>query len=121
MLNMYWVYQIQTNQFLADKINHLGREAARELRECVPYFVKMDLMFHGSKAYTPEAKQHFNVVAEVEARDLDEVFELMNLWDNEERIYPVSDRMHSLSVGDIIFDGTEWHMVDNSGFTTIEA
>jgi hypothetical protein len=58
-------------------------------------------------------------VCEIAASNLDQVFDIGNIGP-EEKIVRL-DRMHSVSVGDIIEDPTgEFHMVDDFGFNKIQ-
>lgn len=84
---------------------------------------RRDVMFSGgSKGWNPHYFKTYRMVASVEARDLDEVFEIGNI--GPQRPGASIDRhhrMHSVSVGDIVRDedGT-WHMVDGCGFAVVE-
>lgn len=75
------------------------------------------------KAYSNTQMGKFNEgfgfyekVAEIEANDLEHVFTISNLGNNEEAV-----RMHSLSVGDIVVDsnGIQWGC-DRVGFVELE-
>jgi hypothetical protein len=81
---------------------------------------KRDLMFDGSECYRAEMSEHFVKVAEVEASDLDDVFHIGNGYGDQSKIQRVAERMHSVSVGDIIQtqDGYLW-MVDPEGFKCV--
>lgn len=96
------VYQIPTNNYRADD-------------------VRCDLMLRGSKEWKTEYFDLFLHVANVATDDMNEVFEVMNLWNNDEIIEVVGSKVRSLSVGDIIMkdDKTFW-MVDSCGFTEVK-
>ena len=83
---------------------------------------KRDLMFDGSESFRKEMLAHFAKVAEVDSSgvDLDDVFHIGNGYGDQNKIRRVSDRMHSVSVGDIIqtVDGYLW-MVDPEGFECV--
>ena len=40
----------------------------------------------------------------VDADDEEEAFELTNLWEKPEKVAKIADKMHSMSVGDVIID-----------------
>ena len=46
---------------------------------------------------------HYDLVAKVDTNDLEEAFELMNLWDHPERVTKLSS-CSSMSVGDVVED-----------------
>ena len=91
--------------------NHAKQFAAREAGE----------IRFGDTASVEDGFKHFVHVATVDADDLDEAFELTNLWNDEDRVEKKAP-MHSASVGDVFRapDGT-YHMVDNVGFTPVWA
>jgi hypothetical protein len=65
-----------------------------------------------------EAAAMYEMVAEIDANDLDEVFEIGNIGPekNIKRLKP----MHSVSVGDVILDNVgNAFFVDNYGFGTV--
>jgi len=65
-----------------------------------------------------EAAAMYEMVAEIDAKDLDEVFEIGNIGPekNIKRLKP----MHSVSVGDVILDSVgNAFFVDNYGFGTV--
>lgn len=114
----YQVLQIHVTDAEADLINETGDFNA------VPKFtaqLKMRRQFDGD--ITGIAKDAFNSgyfthVANITASDLDHVFQISNmgLEENIERL----DRMHSVSVGDIIIDENNivW-VVANFGFEEV--
>lgn len=71
------------------------------------------------------AKGHYEKVAEIEGNDLEHVFHISNCpWDREElepRITRLTERMHSVSVGDIVVDGNgiQWGVAD-IGFDEVQ-
>lgn len=78
---------------------------------------KRDLMF-GSKDFKHDMFQYFTEVAKVETDDLEEAFELTNIWEDESKITRFT-RMSSTSVGDILQKEDRYFMVDNFGFTEL--
>jgi hypothetical protein len=111
----FTVYQIQISRSVSDQINQLGHEgAATKFPE---YRAKLDTMF-GSEGYKTEYKQFYAPVCEIEAADLDDVFDIGNMGP-EEHIKKLAP-MHSINVGDIIEDETgAQYMVDSFGFKQI--
>jgi len=61
----------------------------------------------------------YKVVAEVDSNNLTETFELMNVWNQPEKI-TVLNPHHSLSVGDILVKDNVEYVVDNIGFKKLE-
>jgi hypothetical protein len=61
--------------------------------------------------------RYYSHVADIEAETLDGVFRIGNIGPEYaiDRFKP----MHSISVGDIIFDGERFHFVDRIGFRDI--
>lgn len=60
-------------------------------------------------------------VATVDTDSLDETFRLTNLWKEPEKVNKISEKMHSVSVGDILLteDG-QYHLVAGFGFDEVE-
>lgn len=75
---------------------------------------KRELMF-GSEGFTPDMLRHFTAVAKVATDDLEEAFELTNLWNDESKVTRL-ERMSSTSVGDIFSKDGRYFMVDSFGF-----
>jgi hypothetical protein len=79
----------------------------------------MDIRFQGSAKWKPSMFAYFSPVCEIAASNLDQVFDIGNIGP-EEKITRL-DRMHSVSVGDIIQNPTgEFYMVDDFGFEKIQ-
>ena len=114
------VYQFHMSDAAFDKVNAVGwggdfGEFATEVE------IHREVKFEGAEKYRPEMSEYFELVAIVEARDLDDVFKVGNIGPDE-AITRVADRMHSISVGDIIEDHEtgECFMVDITGFSKVE-
>jgi hypothetical protein len=106
---MITIYQIQPTNSQIDAFN---------AGQSVPSLeAKRSLMF-GSNKFTPSMLQYFTEVAEVDTNDLEEAFELTNLWNDESKVTRFS-RMSSTSVGDIFRLGDRFFMVDTFGFETL--
>jgi hypothetical protein len=106
---MITIYQIKTTDEQIVALNS-GRS--------VPSFeAKRSLMFGASK-FTPDMLQHFTEVARVDTDDLEEAFELTNLWEDMDKVEKFT-RMSSTSVGDIFLKGDAFYMVDNFGFVAL--
>ena len=116
----YTVYQIQPTREQYEEVNKHGWGVLQETR-MEKLRAKQDLQLHGAQAYEGWMKHHFYAVAIVEADSLEEVSRLTNLWDDESKVYKMSDKMHSLSMGDIVFDGSDFMMVDMFGFKKIDS
>lgn len=63
----------------------------------------------------------YDVVAGVSAESLDDVFHITNLWNQPEKVHKFKE-MHSLSVGDVIFDNQtkKYNIVARYGFIEVE-
>lgn len=75
---------------------------------------KRKLMF-GSKGFSPSMLKYFAAVADVHTDDLEEAFEVTNLW-NKPEIVDRFSKMSSTSVGDIFAKDGRFFMVDTFGF-----
>jgi hypothetical protein len=113
----YRVYQLKIARHVYDHVNEVGHaEAAVKYPE---WKVAQDVRFQGSAKWEPSMFAYFTPVCEIAATSLNEVFEIGNIGP-EHKIVRL-DRMHSVSVGDIIQDPTgEFHMVDDFGFNTVQ-
>jgi hypothetical protein len=78
---------------------------------------KRTLMF-GARKFQPNMFSYFTEVAKVDTDDLEEAFELTNLWEDVAKITRI-ERMSSTSVGDIFQKGDRYFMVDNFGFAEL--
>ena len=118
----YSVYQFHMSDGAFDKINSVGwggdfGEFAAEVE------IQREVKYEGSQGFRPEMGKYFTKVAEIEAGDLEDVFRVGNIGPRTEAgesLTRVADRMHSVSVGDIIqtVDGYLW-MVDPEGFECV--
>lgn len=114
----YKIYQINITGKDADEIN--GMENPRENH---PKFkANTHAMFEEWDQINYDFYSH---VANIEANDLEHVFHISNWpWDREELESRIErlDRMHSLSVGDIVVDGNgvAWG-VEGYGFKELES
>jgi hypothetical protein len=103
---MITIYQIQATSQQVDDFN---------AGQSVPLIeAKRNLMF-GSKGFNPSMLQYFTEVATVDTDDLEEAFELTNLWNDPSKVNRKT-RMSSTSVGDIFAMNGRYYMVDNFGF-----
>ena len=66
-------------------------------------------------------EENYVIVAKIEANDLDEVFEIGNIGP-EEKIIRSENPMHSISVGDVIYNDQDktYTIVKGFGFATLE-
>jgi hypothetical protein len=81
-------------------------------------YAKYDMMF-GAKNWKPEFAQFYIAAYEVATDDLEEAFELTNLWDDMNKINFLADPGPSSSVGDIFVYDDQCFIVDNFGFTQV--
>jgi hypothetical protein len=77
-------------------------------------------MMLGAKQWETDFAQYYTPVYEVNTNDLEEAFELTNLWNDMNKINLCADPGPSSSVGDIFVDWIgQCFIVDNMGFTQI--
>lgn len=119
---MYKVFQFHASSELRARINDVGWNNVRQTNPETA--ILMDVSFvGGSELYEPWMFKHYTQVAEVEgANDLSQVFHVGNLGSTDTvTITRTSERMHSISVGDIIQDSDGvYYMVDRYGFAEVE-
>ena len=77
------------------------------------------LLTWGSVKWDETFWRFFQPVATVETDDLEDAFKIMNLWEEPEKVERITDRIRSLSVGDIIKKDGRFYMVDSFGFGEI--
>ena len=112
----FTVKQIQIADHVYDTVNAEGRFGFRAAAALFPeYHARLDTMMSGSKGYKTQYAEYYSPVCEIEADDLNGVFQIGNIGP-EESITRLG-QMHSVSVGDIIVDpqGVEY-MVNSFGF-----
>jgi len=115
------VYQFHMSDAAFDKVNAVGwggdfGEFATEVE------IHREVKFEGAEKYRPEMSEYFELVAEMtDISNLEEVFHVGNGYGDQSKMTRVADRMHSLSVGDIIFchDTNTFLMCDPEGWTGI--
>ena len=119
MSQPWTVFQIEVPREQYGEVNRLGWGALdnpgmEQLR------AKQALQLEGYEDYEPWMRKYFKPVAIVEAESLDHVFELTNLWNDQEKVDRLRD-LHSTSVGDMILDGVtgKFWMVDGCGFSEV--
>jgi len=77
-------------------------------------------MMMGAKKWQHEFAQYYVAAYEVATYDLEEAFDLTNLWNDMNKINFLADPGPSSSVGDIFVDlKGQCFIVDNYGFTQI--
>lgn len=122
---LYTVYQSSARKSdeYYTRMNTLGRDEACKK---YPLYGKLDMLsfFGTDHKLSPEIDEEilndYEVVAKVEASGLDDVFRIMNVWDDESAVERIAERIWSLSVGDMvetpegkkfIVDGHGWYEV----------
>lgn len=98
-----------------NEINDLGWEDAIAKYPAVG--AAMNVARWGSEKFDPETFKFWSKVAEIDTNYLDEAYEIHNLG-IEEKITRFGTQ-HSLSIGDILFDGTHHFMCNSVGFAKI--
>ena len=114
-MKKYQVHQIQISDEIHDDVNRLGHAGAA--KKYPAYAAYMAMSFHGSERFDIRFLEHYTVVAEIDAEDLEQVFVIGNIGPEENitRIRP----MHSISVGDIVELKGQYFVVDSTGFTSL--
>lgn len=97
---MITVYQIKLAN---DQINLAAQEA------------KLNVML-GASNFRISDLRYYTETMKVDTDDLEEAFELTNLWDQPARVTRFGSGQSSTSVGDIFQKGERFYMVDSFGF-----
>src|SRR6056297_3033273 len=100
---MITIYQIQLTDEQIDIINERGHDAVPAQR------AKLNVMFGASKFRTFDL-QYYTETMQVDTDNLEEAFELTNLWNQPERIARIGNAQSSTSVGDIFQKGDRFYM-----------
>ena len=98
-----------------DEINALGFAGAIDKYPAIR--AAMNAIRFGSDKFDSKDLEFWSKVAEIDTTYLDEAYEIHNRG-IEEKITRFDDQ-HSLSVGDILFDGTHYFMCNSRGFGKI--
>jgi hypothetical protein len=107
-MKMIKVYQIQLTDAEVDALNR-----GEQFEKGKAYFSRM---FDGT--FKPEIFEHYTHVANVATDNMEQAFELMNLWNDETKVERLG-RCSSMSVGDILeVDGQRFRCA-SFGFTAL--
>ena len=115
------VYQFHLSRDADYAVDELGWSESKLVHPEVA--IQRDVKFEGSEKYQSWMFNHYNLVAEMtDISNLEEVFHIGNGYGEQSKMTRVADRMHSLSVGDIIFchDTNTYLMCDPMGWTAID-
>ena len=105
----YKVFQFQLDDADIDAANARGWDASDKLR------TYMEVRFG---RWTSVAHKYYDLVAEIEANDLEQVFDIGNI--GPESAITRHAPMHSVSVGDVVLDPQgNMHLVAPVGFAKI--
>ena len=117
-MNRYTVYQFKLSHEAADEVNRVGWDEAMKLFPEVEINLRVSFM-GGSTNFSEWMSEYYNPVCTIDAESLNQVFHIGNMGPEEsiERLAP----MHSVSVGDVIFDSQNntYTMVDGDGFSEL--
>lgn len=105
---MIKVYQIQLTDAEIAAINR-----GDHTEKTKAYF---DRMF--DETFKDENCKHYTHVANVQTDDMEEAFELMNLWEDESKVEKLG-RCSSMSVGDLLEVDGKLYRCASFGFTAI--
>jgi len=109
---MITIYQIQLTDEQIDRVNAYGHDSVPAQK------ARMNVMF-GAKNFQHSDFQYYTPTMSVNTDDLEEAFELTNLWNDKTRVNRFGLRQSSSSVGDIFRKGDQFYMVDSFGFTRL--
>ena len=113
---MFTVYQIIIDEMTYRQIDVLGH---KEASDRFPAYGTAQALRRGSARYTHDMRVHFTKVAEIDADNLNEVFEIGNGYGDQSKLNRLS-KMHSVSVGDLIVDSKgDWYMVEPMGWSLV--
>ena len=110
---IYEIYQIRLSETVMDATQWVrDHEALIKVYPEYKAHLKTNIGVYDDSFF-----QFYSHVSDIEAHTLDDVFRIGNIGPESSitRYKP----MHSLSVGDIIFDGERFHFVDRIGFRDI--
>lgn len=110
---MITIYQIQLTNEQIDTINAHGHDSVPAQK------AKLDVMF-GSEGFKVENLKYYTMTMTVDTLELEEAFELTNLWNDKSRVVRCGARQSSSSVGDIFGKDGRYYMVDRFGFTELK-
>ena len=110
---MITIYQIQLTNEQIDTINAHGHDSVPAQK------AKLDVMF-GSEGFKVENLKYYTMTMTVDTPELEEAFELTNLWNDKSRVVRYGARQSSSSVGDIFGKDGRYYMVDRFGFTELK-
>ncbi len=112
-MTKYTIFQIHLTDAQRDQVN----AAKDEYPEF--YTKKLNAEFSPTAEAILDAFDMYKPVAKIEAEDLEKVFEIGNIGP-EGKIERL-DQMHSVSVGDLVFDPNTgiYHYVDSFGFAEL--
>lgn len=110
---MITIYQIQLTNEQIDTINAHGHDSVPAQK------AKLDVMF-GSEGFKVENLKYYTMTMTVDTTELEEAFELTNLWNDKSRVVRHGVRQSSSSVGDIFGKDGRYYMVDRFGFTELK-
>lgn len=121
MTKIFNIYQNQLDKETRDELNRIGWDEAADKFSSVR--THLEMTFHASaEKFQPEMSSDYELVAQIEAEGLEDVFRISNLGNQEESVTRFAP-MHSLSVGDVVEDtsnGGFWLCCDY-GFEEISA
>lgn len=121
------IHQLQLTSEEVHHLNSVGREAAHK----EPKFKAYDDVRSLGSGYIPEYWQYYEQQGDIEIefrpQEVDSVLENIFAAGNDNGYGPIGKDYHryehafSISVGDIIKIGESMWIVDNAGFTKVEA
>ena len=113
------LFQFQMTREYAEVVNAVGWETAIAANPEI--MIHREVKFGGSAEFQPWMFDHYQVVAQITANGLDEVFHIGNGYGDQDKIVRL-ERMHSMSVGDVVLchDTNTYFMCDPMGWTAVD-
>lgn len=114
MLN---VYQIILSDAMIQTANREGRRCATSNFPEYEAYLRLQM---GADDFMGDDFAQFTKVAMVDCDDVEDAFDIMNRWSPEDEAKVTRiNRLHSLSVGDIVEKDGKFFLCDNCGFKEV--
>jgi hypothetical protein len=119
-MTVYTVHQLKLNDEVYKAVNELGHQGASDKFPIWAFKMDMFIVDENFSPLTDEQIGFYHPVCTIIAKDLEDVFRIGNIGP-EENITYLTNRMHSMSGGDIIVNNKtgEANMVASIGFNKV--
>ena len=118
-MNNFLLFQINMTPDEVNVVNREGWEFAKMMFPRVKAYLANSISFSREERVTD--LDLYDLTARIKAENLDEVFEVTNLWNRPEQVKKFRQAVRSGSVGDIIADvaNDRFYMIASCGFDDI--